>query len=59
MPAIIRSKNEFRRQLATRSIEEKLTLLDSMRERSVSLRNATAANTAAAPTASSSATSSV
>ena len=37
---ILRSKREFRQRLAARPIEEKLALLDAMRERDITLRAA-------------------
>ena len=35
---ILQSKREFRRRLAARPIEEKLAMLDSLRERALALR---------------------
>jgi hypothetical protein len=35
---ILQSKREFRRRLAARPIEEKLALLDALRERALALR---------------------
>jgi hypothetical protein len=37
---ILESKREFRRQLAARPIEEKLALLDALRERSLAIHSA-------------------
>ena len=37
---ILQSKREFRRRLATRPIEEKLAMLDALRERALALRSA-------------------
>ena len=35
---ILQSKNEFRQRLAARPIEEKLAMLDALRERALALR---------------------
>jgi hypothetical protein len=35
---ILQSKREFRQRLAARPIEEKLTMLDALRERAIALR---------------------
>ena len=35
---IIKGKREFRRQLAARPIEEKLAMLDALRERALAIR---------------------
>ena len=40
MQAILKSKSDMRRKLAALPIEEKLAMLDAMRERSVALQNA-------------------
>lgn len=37
---ILRSKREFRQRLAARPIEEKLAMLDALRERALALRPA-------------------
>ena len=40
MQAILRSKSALRRKLAALPVGEKLTMLDALRERSVTLQNA-------------------
>ena len=40
MIEILRSKHEYRRQLAARPVAEKLRLLDQLRERSLAIANA-------------------
>ena len=40
LSAISRSKSELRQKLAARPIEEKLALLDMLRERTIALRSA-------------------
>jgi hypothetical protein len=37
-PKILQSKREFRQRLATRPIEEKLAMLDALRERTLAIR---------------------
>jgi hypothetical protein len=45
---ILQSKREFRQRLAARPIEEKLALLDALRERALTLRPAPPAQPAGA-----------
>jgi len=40
---ILQSKREFRQRLASRSIEEKLAMLDALRERALAIRPARSA----------------
>lgn len=42
---ILQSKREMRQRLAARPIEEKLAMLDALRERTIALRAATSALT--------------
>jgi len=44
---ILQSKREFRQRLAVRPIEEKLTMLDALRERALTLRSARSSTEAA------------
>jgi hypothetical protein len=39
LATILQSKREFRRRLAARPIEEKLAMLDALRERALALRD--------------------
>ncbi len=41
MEKVLQSKNAMRRALASRSLSEKLAMLDALRERTLSLRAAT------------------
>jgi hypothetical protein len=45
---ILQSKREFRQRLAARPIEEKLALLDALRERALALRSSRPASAAGA-----------
>jgi hypothetical protein len=45
---ILQSKREFRQRLAARPIEEKLALLDALRERALALRESRSAAAAGA-----------